>query len=72
MCEVTDFELTFSQCIDDSSFKNCQWSRVTQIFTPREVGNAEMALLHALEWNISITEGEAMRFWTALVRPTVG
>lgn len=67
-----NFKLTCSQYVDDSSFRNHQWSRIAQIFTAREVGNAELALLHALGWDLSITENEVLRHWTTVVRRTTG
>jgi len=63
-------KLTSSQYVDDSSFRNRQWNRVAQIFTAREISKAELALLRALEWDLSITDDEVMGFWAAVVRRT--
>lgn len=70
--QVTDPELTSSQYVDDSSFRNRQWSCITRIFTAREVGSAELALLHVLKWDLSITEDEVLRSWTAVIQYTTG
>ena len=65
-----DPELTPLQYVDDSSPRGRRWSNISQIFTAREVGKAELVLLRALEWDLSITDDEVLRSWTAIVRRT--
>lgn len=36
--------------------ENRRWARVARIFTVRDISSSELQLLHALDWDLSVTE----------------
>lgn len=45
-----------SQYTEDYPPSNRKWARVARTFTARDISNAESHLLHALDWDLSVTE----------------
>ena len=50
-----------SQYTEDYPPENREWARVVRIFTARDISNAESQLLHALDWDLSVTECNVRR-----------
>lgn len=48
------------QYTEDSCRRNSKWARVSRIFNARQITSAELQLLHALEWDLSITLQDVM------------
>lgn len=44
------------QYTEDYPPENWRWARVARVFTARDISNAESRLLHALGWDLSVTE----------------
>jgi len=44
------------QYTEDYPPENWEWVPAAQMFTARDISNAESQLLHALGWDLSVTE----------------
>lgn len=62
--------LILSQYIEDCPQRNRQWARIARVFTAREISGAQLKLLRALDWDLSITDDEVMTSWISVVQYT--